>query len=224
MITLHHLNNSRSQRILWLLEELNLEYRIERYQRDPVTIMAPDSLKAVHPLGKSPVISDDATNVTLAESGAIIEYLIQTYGQERLCPSAGSPAYWQYIYWLHFTEGSLMPPLVMNLVLTKMKESPMPFFVKPIAKMIADKIVEKFSGPNIKRSLDFIEQHLSQNTWFCGEQMSGADIQMSFPLEASVARGAIGENYPHILAYVKRFQALPAYQKGLEKGGEYDYA
>ncbi len=223
MITLHHLNNSRSQRILWLLEELNLEYKIEFHRRDSKTYMAPDSLRSIHALGKSPVISDDATDIILAESGTIIEYLVQTYG-ENLMPEQGSPAYWQYLYWLHFSEGSLMPPMVMNLVLTKMKGSPMPFFIKPIAKMIADKIIENFSGPNIKRSLDFIEKHLSANTWFCGEQLSGADIQMSFPLEASVAGGVVNTNHPNILAYVKRFQALPAYQDALAKGGSYDYA
>lgn len=223
MITLHHLNNSRSQRILWLLEELKLDYTIEFYQRDKDTMLAPDSLKAVHPLGKSPVISDDATGVKLAESGAMIEYLVQTYDKS-LIPEQGSDAYWEYLYWLHFSEGSLMPPMVMNLVLNKMKTSPMPFFVKPIAKKIADKIIENFSGPDIKLSLDFIEQHLSENTWFAGEQLSGADFQMSFPLEASVARGIVNDNYPHTLAYVKRFQARPAYQAGLSKGGNYDYA
>jgi glutathione S-transferase len=223
MITLHHLNNSRSQRILWLLEELKLEYKIEFHRRDKKTYLAPDSLKAVHDLGKSPVISDDATGMILAESGTIIEYLIQTYGKHFM-PEQGSQAYWQYLYWLHFSEGSLMPPMVMNLVLNKMKESPMPFFIKPIAKMIADKIIENFSGPNITRSLEFIENHLSQNTWFCGDQLSGADIQMSFPLEASVARGIINDKVPNTLAYVKRLQALPAYQAGLAKGGDYDYA
>lgn len=223
MITLHHLNNSRSQRILWLLEELNLDYKIEFYARDKKTILAPDSLKAIHALGKSPVITDDKTGFTLAESGAIIEYLIQTYGKQ-LMPEQGSEEYWQYLYWLHFSEGSLMPPMVMNLVLMKMKTSPMPFFIKPVAKMLADKIVENFSGPNIKRSLDFIENHLSKNTWFCGEQLTGADIQMSFPLEASAARGIVNDQYPNTLAYVKRFQALPAYQAGLAKGGDYDYA
>ena len=223
MITLHHLNNSRSQRILWLLEELKLDYKIEFYSRDAVTILAPESLKKIHPLGKSPVIVDDATELTLAESGAIIEYLIQTYGKE-LMPEQGSEMYWQYLYWLHFSEGSLMPPMVMNLVLTKMKSSPMPFFIKPVAKMLADKIVENFSGPNIKRSLDFIEQHLSNNEFFCGDKLTGADIQMSFPLEASVARGIINENYPKTLAYVKNFQALAAYKAGLAKGGDYDYA
>jgi glutathione S-transferase len=222
MITLHHLNNSRSQRIIWLLEELKLEYVIEFHKRDSKTYLAGDSLKGIHALGKSPVISDDKTGMTLAESGAIIEYLVQTYGKN-LIPEQGSEAYWQYIYWLHFSEGSLMPPMVMNLVLTKMKDSPMPFFVRPIAKKIADQIVKQFSGPNIKRSLEFVEAHLSKNTWFCGEQLTGADIQMSFPLEASAARGMV-DQYPNILAYVKRFQALPAYKAALAKGGDYDYA
>ena len=222
MITLHHLNNSRSQRIIWLLEELKLEFVIEFHKRDSKTYLAGDSLKAIHALGKSPVISDDQTGMTLAESGAIIEYLVQTYGKH-LMPEQGSQAYWQYLYWLHFSEGSLMPPMVMNLVLSKMKDSPMPFFVKPIAKTIANQIVKQFSGPNIKRSLEFIEDHLSKNTWFCGDQLTGADVQMSFPLEASAARGMV-DQYPNILAYVKRFQALPAYQAALAKGGDYDYA
>ena len=222
MITLHHLNNSRSQRIIWLLEELKLEYVIEFHDRDAKTYLAPESLKAVHALGKSPVIIDDKTGMTLAESGLIIEYLVQTYGQH-LMPEQGTPAYWQYLYWLHFSEGSLMPPMVMNLVLSKVKTSPMPFFVKPIAKKIADQIIKQFSGPNIKRSLEFIEAHLSNNTWFCGDQFTGADVQMSFPLEASAARGML-DQYPNALAYVKRFQALPAYQSALSKGGDYYYA
>lgn len=222
MITLHHLNHSRSQRILWLLEELKLEYVIEFHQRNPKTYLAEDSLKGIHALGKSPVIVDDATAMTLAESGTIIEYLVQTYGQH-LMPEQGSPAYWQYLYWLHFSEGSLMPPMVMNLVLTKMKESPMPFFVKPIARKIGDQIIKQFSGPNIKRSLEFIEDHLSKNTWFCGDDFSAADIQMSFPLEASAASGVLNA-YPNTLAFVKRIHALPAYQAALAKGGDYAYA
>lgn len=222
MITLHHLNNSRSQRIIWLLEELKLEYVVQFHERDSKTYLAPDSLKAVHALGKSPVINDDKTGMTLAESGVIIEYLVQTYGKH-LMPEQGSQAYWQYLYWLHFSEGSLMPPMVMNLVLSKVKDSPMPFFVKPIAKKIAEQIVKQFSGPNIKRSLEFIEDHLSKNTWFCGDQLTGADIQMSFPLEASAARGMV-DQYPNILVYVKRFQALTAYKAALAKGGDYDYA
>ncbi|NVK38743.1 MAG: glutathione S-transferase [Gammaproteobacteria bacterium] len=223
MITLHHLNNSRSQRILWLMEELGIEYKIEFYQRDPITILAPQSLKDVHPLGKSPVISDDQTGITLAESGAIIEYLIAQYGPE-FKPEANTSEYWQYLYWLHFSEGSLMPPMVMRLVFMKMQSAPMPFFIKPVAKMLANKVLQSFVSPNLKNQLAYIEQHLAKNTWFCGDQLTGADFQMSFPLEASVARGLIDEKYPNILKYVNTLQARPAYQAGLAKGGDYDYA
>lgn len=224
MITLHHLNNSRSQRILWLLETLKLDYVIEYHNRDPKTYLAPDSLKKVHALGKSPVIIDSDTDITLAESGAIIEYLVQSYGKH-LMPEQGSENYWQYLYWLHFSEGTLMPPMVMNLVLEKTKKSPMPFFIKPIAKKIADTIIKRFSGPNIRSSLVFIEAHLAKSPWFCGDQLTGADIQMSFPLEASVASGVVKvEDFPNIVAYVKRIQALPEYKAALAKGGDYAYA
>ncbi len=222
MITLHHLNNSRSQRIIWLLEELKVDFVIEYHKRDLKTYLAEDSLKKVHALGKSPVIYDDQTDMTIAESGTIIEYLVHTYGQH-LKPELGTAAYWQYQYWMHFSEGSLMPPMVMNLVLTKMKESPMPFFVKPIARKIGDQIIKQFSGPNIKRSLEFIEDHLSNNMWFCGDQFTGADVQMSFPLEASASTGIL-KDFPNTLAFVKRVHALPAYKAALEKGGEYAYA
>lgn len=221
MITLHHLNNSRSQRVLWLLEELGIAYRIEFYERDPKTIMAPQSLRQVHPLGKSPVITDDATGLTLAESGAIIEYLITTYGPQF---KAVDDQHWNQVYWSHYAEGSLMPPLLMRLVFMKMKSAPMPFFIKPVAKMLADKVMNSFVGPNIKTHLAYIETQLEGKTWLCGDQLTGADFQMSFPLEASVARGAIGSQYPNILNYVQRFQARPAYRTALEKGGEYDYA
>lgn len=224
MITLHHLNNSRSQRILWLLETLKLDYVIEYHNRDSKTYLAPDSLKKVHALGKSPVIIDSDTHITLAESGAIIEYLVQSYGKH-LMPEQGTENYWQYLYWLHFSEGSLMPPMVMNLVLEKTKKSPMPFFVKPIAKKIADTIIKRFSGPNIQNSLVFIEAHLANSSWFCGDNLTGADIQMSFPLEASVASGVVkANNFPNIVAYVKRLQALPEYKAALAKGGDYAYA
>lgn len=223
MITLHHLNNSRSQRIIWLLEELGLDYDIQFYQRDPITILAPQSLKDIHPLGKSPVITDDETGITLAESGAIIEYLVTKYGTQ-FKPTQDNDQYWQYLYWLHFCEGSLMPPMVMRLVFMKMRSAPMPFFIKPIARMLADKVLKNFVSPNIKNSLAYIESHLANNIWFCGDQLTGADFQMSFPLEASAARGLIGDDYPNIKKYVQAFQARPAYQAGLAKGGEYDYA
>lgn len=221
MIIVHHLNNSRSQRILWMLEELGLDYEVKHYQRDKETMLAPDELKAVHPLGKSPVISDG--DQVIAESGAIIEYLGRKYGKDHLTPRTNSKAYQSYIYWLHFAEGSLMPPLLMNLVFEKVKTAPMPFFVRPVAKAIAGKVMDSFVSPNIKRHFEFIEQHLSENQWFAGDQISGADIQMSFPLEASASRGLLG-NYPKTQAYVARLQKRTAYRKALEKGGDYDYA
>ena len=220
MITLHHLNNSRSQRILWLLEELKTPYEITFYERDKITILAPKELKKIHALGKSPVITDG--DVTVAESGAIIEYLVQTYGND-LYPQPGSAQHRDYTYWMHYAEGSLMPQMLIKLIFDKVKNSPMPFFVKPIARMIANKVLDSYAGPNIKTNLAFIENHLSQQEWFCGDQLTGADIQMSFPLEAMIAREG-GDQYPNIAAFVRKFQARPAYQKALEAGGEYDYA
>ena len=154
MITVHHLNNSRSQRILWMLEELGVPYEIKRYERDAKTMLAPDSLKKVHPLGKSPVITDG--DLVIAESGAIIEYLAHTYGKDTMLPKSGGQAWLDYTYWLHYAEGSLMPPLLMRLVFEKVKTSPMPFFVKPVAKGIANKTNEVFIGPMIKIHLDFV--------------------------------------------------------------------
>ena len=222
MITVHHLNNSRSQRVLWMLEELALPYEIKRYERDPETMMAPASLKKVHALGKSPVITDG--DLTVAESGAIIEYLANTYGRESLLPEPGSRAWLDCSYWLHYAEGSLMPPLVMRLVFEKIRTSPMPFFIKPVAKGIVGKTNESFINPQIDTHMDFVEAHLADHEWFLGDRLSAADIQMSFPLEASVARGLVDGRRPHIVDYVRRIHARPAYQRALEKGGEYAYA
>lgn len=221
MIIVHHLNNSRSQRVLWLLEELNIPYEIKRYERDPKTIRAPKSLRDVHPLGKSPVITDG--DITVAESGAIIDYLIRTYAKETFSPDEQSAEFRDYQYWMHFSEGSLMPPLLMRMLFEKVKTSPMPFFIKPVGKMISDKVLSTFVNPEISLNMGFVEQYLGQHTWFAGDKLSGADFQMSFPLEASVAAGAINQKYPNILAYVKRFQARPGYLNALEKGGDYDY-
>lgn len=220
MITVHHLNNSRSQRILWMLEELGVEYDIKYYQRDKKTMLAPPELKKVHPLGKSPVITDG--HVTLAESGAIIDYLGMTYGRE-FYPEPGTAEHRQYSYWLHYAEGSLMPQLLMRLIFSRIKSAPMPFFVRPIARQIADRTLNGYVRPNIKTNLDFVEDHLSKNSWFCGDRLTGADFQMSFPLE-----GAVFERedrvYPHIAAFVKKIQARPAYQSALERGGPYAFA
>ena len=220
MITVHHLNNSRSQRVIWLLEELGVDYEIKRYQRDPETMLAPKSLLKVHPLGKSPVITDG--DVTVAESGAIIEYLIERYDIEsKLAPPAGTPTRLRYTYWLHFAEGSAMSPLLMKLVFNRIETAQMPFFARPIAKDIAKKTKDSYINPQIKAHLDYIESELEKSTWFAGGRLSGADIQMSFPLEAAAARGNLDDGYPKIKAFLKRIHARAGYQRALERGGEY---
>lgn len=221
MIVVHHLNNSRSQRVLWALEELGVPYEIKQYQRDLTTNLAPESIKKVHPLGKFPVITDG--NITIAESGAIIEYLCQAYGKDQFIPQSNTEEYRQYIYWLHFAEGSLMPQLLFSVILNKIKNNASPFFVKPIANAIVQKVMSGYVGPNITTNLNFIEAHLKNNDWFAGEHLSGADIQMSFPLEAWASKNQTNQQYPNVLAYVKRFQARQAYQKALKSGGSYDY-
>ncbi len=220
MITVHHLNNSRSQRVIWLLEELGVDYEIKLYQRDPKTMLAPKSLLKVHPLGKSPVITDGGTVV--AESGAIIEYLIDRYDIEgKLSPAAGTPTRLRYTYWLHFAEGSAMSPLLMKLVFNQIEKAPMPFFAKPIAKAISKNVKTSFIDPQIKAHLDYIESELCKSTWFAGGRLTGADIQMSFPLEAAVARGGLDESYPKIMAFIKRIHDRAGYKRALERGGEY---
>jgi len=219
MIVVHHLNNSRSQRVLWLLEELGAAYEIKPYQRDKKTMLAPPELRAVHPLGKSPVISDAGT--TLAESGAIVEYLTERYGAGRLAPAAGTPERQRYTYWLHFAEGSAMPPLVMKLVLDRVKKGA-PFFVRPIARGIADQVLDGFVLPNLERNLDFMESELAKSDWFAGAAFTSADIQMSFPLEAARARGGLDERRPRLMAWLERIHARPAYRRALERGGKFE--
>jgi glutathione S-transferase len=219
MIVVHHLNNSRSQRVLWLLEELGIPYEIKRYQRDAKTMLAPPELRAVHPLGKSPVIQDDGA--TLAESGAILEYLVARHGNGRLIPAAGAPERLRYTYWMHFAEGSAMPPLLLKLVFNRIEKGPMPFFVRPVARAIAQRAKSTFIQPNIDRNLDFIEGELAKSDWFAGAEFSAADIQMSFPLEAARARGGLDERRPRLMAFLERIHARPAYRRAVEKGGAY---
>jgi glutathione S-transferase len=219
MIVVHHLNNSRSQRLLWLLEELGIDYEIKRYQRDPKTMLAPPELRQVHPLGKSPVISDG--EVTVAESGAIMEYILERYGGGRLVPRIGSPERLRYLYWMHFAEGSAMPPLVMKLIFDRMEKGPMPFFVRPVARGIAGRVKKGFIEPNITRQLDFMEAELSRSAWFAGSEFTAADIQMSFPLEAAVARGGLDGSRPKLMEFLARIHAREAYRVALERGGEY---
>lgn len=219
MLTVHHLNNSRSQRVLWLLEELGLEYQIVRYERDKKTMLAPPELKRIHPLGKSPVVVDGSA--VLAESGAIIEYLVEKYGNGRFAPAPGTPEKLRYSYFMHYAEGSMMAPLLMKLVFDRVENSPAPFFVRPIARGIAQRVKSTYIQPQIDTHLNYLEGELSQNHWFAGNEFSAADIQMSFPLEAATARGG-GSRYPAIARFLDTIHARPAYQRALERGGRYD--
>ena len=219
MITVHHLENSRSQRLLWLLEEIGLPYEVRRYARDPVTRLAPPELARVHPLGKSPVITDG--DITVAESGAIIEYLLDAPGGGRLRPPQGSAERRQFTYWLHFAEGSAMPYLVMKLVFDKVRAAPVPFFVRPVVKGVAEKVPKSFIGPNLKRQLDFMEAEIARQPWFAGAAFSAADIQMSYPVEAIAIGGGLGRAHPALAAWLARIQARDAYRRALDAGGPY---
>jgi glutathione S-transferase len=220
MITVHHLNNSRSQRILWMLEELGVPYEVKRYQRLP-SMMAPPELKAVHPLGKSPVITDG--DKTLAESGAIIEYLGDAYGHGKLTPALGTPERLHYTYFLHYAEGSLMPLLFMKLVFGRIP-SRLPFFFKPVGRAIVKGANTTLLDPQIGNHFMFLETELGKREWFAGSAFTAADIQMSFPLEAASARAPAIKQMPKLSAWLDRIQARPAYKRALEKGGPYELA
>jgi glutathione S-transferase len=222
MITVHHLNNSRSQRVLWLLEELGVAYEIKKYERNPKTMLAPPALEEVHPLGKSPVITDD--DITVAESGAILEYLVERYDDGRLAPAVGTPERLRWRYWMHFAEGSAMTPLLIKLICDKVVQSPMPFFVKPIARAISAKVQAMAVEPNLERQWDFMESELTLNKWFAGNDFSTADIQMSFPLEAAAQRAGLDASRPKLMAFLKRIHARPAYKRALKRGGPYSFA
>lgn len=223
MLTVHHLETSRSHRILWLLEELGTPYILKGYKRDPKTRLAPAALKKVHPLGKSPVVTDDGE--TFAESGAIIEYLAEHYGLgakgelSHLVPAPGTPEQRQCRFWMHYAEGSLMNWMVMKLVFMTIPTQPMPFFVRPIARALCGAVQAKLIDPNISTALDFIEDHLGKNTWFAGERLTMADFQMSFGVEAALSGGKDVSAYPKLQAYGARLRARPAYQRAIQKGG-----
>lgn len=207
MIRVHHLNNSRSQRVLWLLEEIGTPYEVVRYQRNQKTMLAPAELKRVHPLGKSPVIEVDGK--TFAETGLIIEYLVETYGPG-LAPSRDSELYWRYKYWLHYAEGSLMPPLLLKLVIDRLGLLALP--------------ARGFVAAQLKLHLDYLEAELASSPWFVGERFSAADIMLSFPLEAATDRAGLDQTRPSLFEFLKRIHARPAYQRAVEKGGVYRYA
>jgi glutathione S-transferase len=223
MLTVHHLETSRSQRILWLLEELGIPYELKVYARDPRTRLAPAALRKVHPLGKSPVITENGE--TIAESGAIIEYLVEMHGAgatgdlAHLQPRPGTPEHRRCRFWMHYAEGSLMNWLVMKLVFASIPNQPMPFFVKPIAKAICAKVQQQLVDPNVDTALAFMNEHLGRHRWFAGEHLSMADFQMSFGVEAALSRSAQARQCAHLQAYCARMQARPAYQRAIAKGG-----
>lgn len=208
MIEVHHLNNSRSQRVLWMLEEIGLDYEVVRYQRNPKTMLAPPELRQVHPLGKSPVLRDG--DLVLAESGAILEYLCDRRGGSRFVPSADSAQYLRYRYWMHYAEGSAMPPLLLKLVLGKLGILGLP--------------ARGFVDRQLRTHLAFMEAELARSDYFVGSDFTAADVQMSFPLEAAAARGGLDERYPRLLGLLERLHARPAYQRALERGGPFQLA
>lgn len=220
MITVHHLNDSRSQRVLWLLEELGVLYEVKRYERDKTTMLAPPELKAIHPLGKSPVISDQGH--TIAETGAIIEYLIERYGNGRLIPPQGSNERLRYTYWLHYAEGSAMTPLLLRLIFTRLPDNA-PALLRGLVKSISTKANARLADPQIRTHLDYWDSELSKAEWFAGPEFTAADIMMSFPLEAAAARAG-AKSKPMVKAFLDRIHARRAYQEALRRGGPYDYA
>ena len=208
MIEVHHLNNSRSQRVLWLMEELQVPYKIVHHQRDAKTMLAPPELMAVHPLGKSPVIRDG--DLVLPESGAIIEYVTERYGKGRLAPARDTPAYARYLYWLHYAEGSIMFPILLMLYTGRFGEAMAP-------------VRERAQG-QLALHFDYVEAELAKADYLVGDQLTAADVQMSFPLEMTASLGVTGAKYPKIAGFLARIQARPAYRAALEKGGAYDMA
>jgi glutathione S-transferase len=215
MLTVHHLNNSRSQRVLWLLEELGVPYEIVKYEREPKTSLAPESLQKIHPLGKSPVVTDG--DLVIAESGLILEYLVEKYGAGKLGPKAGTPEHMRYRYYMHYSEGSLMPFLLLRLLFDRIATQA-PFIVRPVAKAIRSKVEKQFVGPNLSRHVAFLDAELAKSPWFAGE-FSAADIQMIYPMEAIAAR--VPDAPARIKDWVERAHARPAYKRGIEKGGPY---
>ena len=225
MLTVHHLNNSRSQRVLWLLEELGVPYDVKRYERNSATMLAPPELKAVHPLGKSPVITDEG--LTLAETGLIVEYVCDRYGEGRLAPakSAGvdSPERLNWLYWLHYAEGSAMPPLLMTLILNVMPERS-PALLKPLVRSITGRAKSGFVAPQLALHTGYWEDALVASGWFSGPAFSAADVMMSFPVEAGAQRVGYGADKPNLKSFLERIHARPAYQRALERGGPYSFA
>jgi glutathione S-transferase len=221
VLIVHHLENSRSQRVLWLLEELGAPYEVKRYQRDKTTNLAPKELLAVHPLGKSPVVEDGAV---YAETGAIIEHILEKYGAGRLEPKRGTDEWRRYRYWMHAAEGSYMPPLVMALILGRMESAPMPFFAKPIARRLVGGVRDGYLGHTTRALFQYLDAELGKSPFLAGAELTAADIMMSFPAEAALSRVEASKGSKNLKAYVERLHARPAYKRALERGGPYAFA
>ena len=219
MITVHHLEKSRSQRVLWLLEELGAAYEVVHYKRHPATLLAPPELRAIHPLGKSPVIVDG--DLTVAETGAIIEYLVETHGGGRLAPAPGTPERLAYRYWLHYAEGSAMPPLLLKLLFSRLPRG-VPALIRPIARMIAAKALERMIDPQIANHMRYWNEAVARAPWFAGAEFTAADVQMSFPVEAAAGRVGLGEGHGALRDWLDRVHARPAYQRALATGGGFE--
>lgn len=217
MITLHHLENSRSFRILWLLEEMGLDYDLLHYRRDPDSGQAMADLREKHVLGKAPLLEDGVQ--VIVESGAIIEYLLDTYGDGSLRPAAGTPERIHYNTWMHAAEGSLMTLMILALFLNRM-DSRSPFFIKPFIRVVTGKVREGYLDPNLARQLKFVESELGRRQWFAGEAFSAADVQMGFVMTALAARGGLDQQYPNCQRWMGQMQERPAYQRAMEKNGE----
>jgi len=222
MIEVHHLENSRSQRVVWLLEELGVEYEVVTYRRDPTSMLAPEALRELHPLGKSPLIRDlDRSERVLAESGAILDYLTEHHDPEsRLVPQRGGEAFERYRFWMHHAEGSAMPPLVMRLVFARLGQPPVPALARPLGRLFARGVEQQYLGPEIRRLVDFWEGELADGPWFAGEAFSVADIQMSFPVLALASRGGLGD-HPHLRAFLAACREREAYRRTVARIGEF---
>lgn len=218
MIVVHHLEQSRSQRIVWLLEELSLPYKIKRYKRNPKTFLAPPELAKVHPLGKAPVVVDDGD--VLIESGAIIDHLLQKHGDgSGLRPKAGTSGALHYATFLHFAEGSLMPQLLLRLIFNRMGTGA-PKLMRPLVRAVTSPVNSMFVEPNLTRMLDYLESELGKRIWFAGPDFSGADIQMSFPLEMAEQRAGLGASRPNLTTFLARIRTRPAYKRAMAAIGE----
>jgi glutathione S-transferase len=219
MITVHHLDNSRSHRVLWLLEELGVDYAIQSYTRDPETLRAPPTLKAFHPLGKAPTVVVDGR--VLAESGAVLETLVERHGGGRLAPAPGTPERDRYLHWMHYAEGSAMLPLVLRLIFNQMPKQPMPALARPVVRALAKSVIDSFVQPQIDQHLDYMEAELGAHPFFVGDHLTAADIHLSFPIETAAAGSLLGRR-PRLTAWVDRIRARPAYRRAVARGGPYD--